>query len=147
MDARGGHRRRHGRDVVRAAAVERHVRAVGQPGLGLRFVRFVPGHAPGHGAGLAANHPAPEKVVIQLAALERQDDPTFGSMRQYIDTIKLRRGDFNGRVLSVRTSDVWALAAMAKVDPESLIHTLERLEILRASGSAASSAAVNGRSQ
>ena len=85
----------------------------------------------GNGGGRSANEPTPDKVVIQLAALERQDDPTFDAMRQYIDTIKLRRGDFNGRVLSVRASDVWALAAMARVDPGSLVDTFERLEILR----------------
>ena len=72
----------------------------------------------------------PEKVVIDLAALERQTDPSFGPVRRYIDTIKLRRGDFNGRVLSVRTSDVWAMAAMATVDPDTFVHTLERLEVI-----------------
>lgn len=73
----------------------------------------------------------PEKVVIDLAALERQTDPTFGPVRRYIDTIKLRRGDFNGRVLSVRTSDVWAMAAIATVDPDTFVHTLEHLEVIR----------------
>src|SRR4051794_21358834 len=72
-----------------------------------------------------------EKVVIDLTALERQSDPAFGPVRRYIDTIKLRRGDFNGRVLSVRTSDVWAMAAMATVDPDTFVQRLERLEVLR----------------
>ena len=72
-----------------------------------------------------------EKVVIDLAALERQTQPEFGPVRRYIDTIKLKRGDFNGRVLSVRNSDVWAMAAMATVDPPTFVHTLERLHVLR----------------
>ncbi len=72
-----------------------------------------------------------EKVVIDLGALEHQSEPAFGPVRRYIDTIKLRRGDFNGRVLSVRSSDVWAMAAMATVDPGTFVHTLERLQILK----------------
>ena len=72
-----------------------------------------------------------EKVVIDLAALERQTQPEFGPVRRYIDTIKLQRGDFNGRVLSVRSSDVWAMAAMATVDPGTFVHTLERLNVLK----------------
>ena len=72
-----------------------------------------------------------DKVVIDLAALERQTQPEFGPVRRYIDTIKLKRGDFNGRVLSVRNSDVWAMAAMATVDPPTFVHTLERLNVLR----------------
>ena len=82
-------------------------------------------------ARTAASEPAADKVVIDLAALERQTDPAFGPVRRYIDTIKLRRGDFNGRVLSVRTSDVWAMAAMATTDPDTFVHTLGRLEVLR----------------
>ena len=72
-----------------------------------------------------------EKVVIDLAALERHTEPEFLALRRYIDTIKLKRGDFNGRVLSVRNSDVWAMAAMATVDPPTFVHTLERLHVLK----------------
>jgi transcriptional regulator with XRE-family HTH domain len=72
-----------------------------------------------------------DKVVIDLAALERQTEPAFDPVRRYIDTIKLKRGDFNGRVLSVRASDVWAMAAMATVDPGTFVQRLERLEVVR----------------
>ncbi|MBV8161922.1 MAG: helix-turn-helix domain-containing protein [Acidimicrobiia bacterium] len=85
----------------------------------------------GQGPRHAASEAGPEKVVIDLVALERQSEPPFGPVRRYIDAIKLRRGDFNGRVLSVRASDVWAMAAMAAVDPDTFISTLERLEVLR----------------
>jgi len=81
-------------------------------------------------SGHSTSEPAAEKVVIDLAALERQTDPAFVPVRRYIDTIKLRRGDFNGRVLSVRSSDVWAMAAIATVDPDTFVHTLERLDVI-----------------
>ncbi len=96
-----------------------------------RFLPESPVRETERGTWRSASETTAEKVVIDLAALERQPDAAFGPVRRYIDTIKLRRGDFNGRVLSVRTSDVWAMAAMTTVDPGTFVHTLERLEVLR----------------
>ena len=97
-----------------------------------RFLPESPMRDNEQGPWRSASEAPNEKVVIDLTALERQSDPAFGPMRRYIDTIKLQRGDFNGRVLSVRTSDVWAMAAMATVDPGTFVHTLQRLEVLKA---------------
>jgi transcriptional regulator with XRE-family HTH domain len=85
-------------------------------------------------SGAPAGQPrseAGDKVVIDLVALEQQRDPSFVSIRGYIDTIKMKRGDHNGLVLSVRASDVWAMSAMATVDPETLVRRMETLELLR----------------
>jgi hypothetical protein len=80
-------------------------------------------------AGIAGT--LPEKVVIDLVALERHTDPELETIRRYVDAIKLRRGDFNGRVLSVRSADVWACAAMSNLQVEDFVHELDRLEILQ----------------
>jgi len=96
-----------------------------------RFLPESPMRQSEQGPWRSASEAPSEKVVIDLTALERQNDPAFDPMRRYIDTIKLQRGDFNGRVLSVRTSDVWAMAAMATVDPPTFVHTLQRLAVLR----------------
>src|SRR6266550_3019810 len=96
-----------------------------------RFLPESPIRQNGRGPWPSLGESPKEKVVIDLAALERQTQPEFGPVRRYIDTIKLQRGDFNGRVLSVRNSDVWAMAAMATVDPPTFVHTLERLNVLR----------------
>jgi transcriptional regulator with XRE-family HTH domain len=101
---------------------------------GVPVERFLPesaGEDDDQASGRAGREAPAAKVVIDLAALERQNDPALGPVRRYIDTIKLRRGDFNGRVLSVRTSDVWAMAAMATVDPDTFVQRLERLEVVR----------------
>jgi transcriptional regulator with XRE-family HTH domain len=100
---------------------------------GVPVERFLPESAGGdddQGARRSGREAPAGKVVLDLAALERQSDPAFGPVRRYIDAIKLRRGDYNGRVLSVRTSDVWAMAAMATVDPDTFVQRLERLEVL-----------------
>lgn len=96
-----------------------------------RFLPESPMRDGGREAWPAATDAPKEKVVIDLAALERQTQPEFSAVRRYVDTIKLKRGDFNGRVLSVRASDVWAMAAMATVDPDTFVHTLGRLKVLR----------------
>src|SRR3954454_5492827 len=96
-----------------------------------RFLPESPVRQDERGPWLSPAESAKEKVVIDLAALEHQTEPEFGPVRRYIDTIKLRRGDFNGRVLSVRSTDVWAMAAMTTVDPGTFVHTLERLHVLK----------------
>jgi transcriptional regulator with XRE-family HTH domain len=73
----------------------------------------------------------PEKVIIDLVALERRSEPELETIRHYIDAIKLKRGDFNGRMLSVRSADVWAWAAMSALDTEGFVQTLDRLDVLR----------------
>jgi transcriptional regulator with XRE-family HTH domain len=101
---------------------------------GVPVERFLPESpiADSEGGSWRSAREAPnEKVVIDLAALEIQTEPEFSAMRRYIDTIKLQRGDFNGRVLSVRSTDVWAMAAMATTDPGTFVDTLEELHVLK----------------
>jgi transcriptional regulator with XRE-family HTH domain len=87
------------------------------------------GGDPATGANDAVHPPA--KVVIDLVALETHTEPQLEALRHYIDAIKLRRGDFNGRMLTVRGADVWAWAAMSNLDVEPFIESLDSLEILK----------------
>src|SRR3954452_9882189 len=80
------------------------------------------------GRGTNGASDADEKVMIDLVALERQTEPELETIRRYIEAIKLRRGDYNGRVISVRDTDVWAWAAASSVDPPAFLRTLDRLE-------------------
>ena len=73
----------------------------------------------------------PQKVVIDLVALEQHSERELEIIRHYIDAIKLKRGDFNGRMLSVRSADVWAWAAMSALDTERFVASLDRLHVLR----------------
>jgi hypothetical protein len=52
-------------------------------------------------------------------------------LARYVDAIKARRGDYNGRVLTVRASDLETLAAVLGAEPEHLHERLSGVGILR----------------
>jgi transcriptional regulator with XRE-family HTH domain len=72
---------------------------------------------------------APE-VMIDLVALDerREDEPILA---RYVDAIKARRGDYNGRVLTVRASDLETLAAVLDAEPDELHRRLTGVGIVR----------------
>lgn len=70
------------------------------------------------------------EVVIDLAALERRgfDEP---ALVRYVESIQSRRGDYNGRVLTVRSSDLETLAAVLDAAPDDLRSRLAAAGIVR----------------
>ena len=78
----------------------------------------------------------PERIVLDLLALESV--PEAALVSRYAQTIVLERGDWNGRVLSVRRDDVRALARMHHASEEELVETLRSWGALAALGPAAS---------
>jgi transcriptional regulator with XRE-family HTH domain len=82
------------------------------------------------GQGRAAARMA--KVVLDLEALGRiqEADPVV----RYLRTIIIERGDFNGRVLSVRRDDIRALCAILHATEIELFDTLERWGALLSGG-------------
>ena len=64
----------------------------------------------------------PERIVLDLVALENVEEAVL--VARYAQTIVLERGDWNGRVLSVRRDDVRALARMHDATEEELIRRL-----------------------
>ena len=77
----------------------------------------------------------PERIVLDLVALENVDEAVLVS--RYAQTIVLERGDWNGRVLSVRRDDVRALARMHDVPEDELVAKLGGWGALAASASEA----------
>jgi transcriptional regulator with XRE-family HTH domain len=71
-----------------------------------------------------------DQLVIDLLALEarRDEEPVLA---RYVESIRGRRGDFNGRVLSVRSSDLVTLAAVLDADPGELHERLIDAGIVR----------------
>lgn len=67
----------------------------------------------------AAREVAQDRVVIDLVALEDRaaDEPVLS---RYVGSITARRGDFNGRVLTVRAADLDTLAAVMDTQPGDL---------------------------
>ena len=72
---------------------------------------------------------ASEKVKLDLAAIERMDGPAAEMLTRYLSMVQVQRGDFNGRVLTVRRDDLRAIACMLDVTPDHVIGRLDALGI------------------
>jgi transcriptional regulator with XRE-family HTH domain len=72
----------------------------------------------------------PHDVVIDLVALEGAGEEDAALVR-YVAAIQARRGDYNGRVLTVRSSDLETLAAVLDASPEDLRARLSAAGIVR----------------
>ena len=68
------------------------------------------------------SRPGTSKVVLDLGALELVDDA--GPLVRYARSIVLERGDWNGRMLSIRRDDVRALCSMLHTDEQGLMDQL-----------------------
>ncbi|WP_130650290.1 transcriptional regulator [Egicoccus halophilus] len=71
-----------------------------------------------------------EHVVLDLVALERQRERE-ALLARYVDSIKSRRGDYNGQVLTVRAADLDTLAAVMDTTPVALRSRLSTAGIVR----------------
>ena len=83
---------------------------------------------PGAPANIATEA-APE-LVIDLVALEARRD-TEPALARYAEAIQSRRGDYNGRVFTVRAGDLEMLAAVLAASPEELRSRLAATGIVR----------------
>jgi transcriptional regulator with XRE-family HTH domain len=82
--------------------------------------------------GVEPSHPRSEgaHIVLDLVELERHRDDEPELVR-YAETIQARRGDRNGRVLTVRAADLQTLAAVLAASPEQLRERLVASGIVR----------------
>lgn len=121
-------------------AYERGERSISVPRL-QRLAMFygVPvDHLLPRGGGTSTNGEAPadvlsESVCIDLQALEENSEPEARTLSRYLALIQMQRGDFNGKMLTIRRDDVRALAAILDQSPEGLVRRLAELGIRRTS--------------
>jgi transcriptional regulator with XRE-family HTH domain len=77
--------------------------------------------------------PAPDwedgPVTVDRIRLEQVDAPEKELISRYLGMIQLQRGDFNGRVLTIRDEDVRALARLFERDAASMRKRMEELGI------------------
>jgi transcriptional regulator with XRE-family HTH domain len=68
-------------------------------------------------------------ITIDLNRLEQLEAPEKDLISRYVSMIQLQRGDFNGRVLTIRDEDVRALARLFERDAESMRERMGELGI------------------
>jgi transcriptional regulator with XRE-family HTH domain len=68
-------------------------------------------------------------VRIDLARLDQLEAPERDLVRRYIGMIQIQRGDFNGRVITIRNEDVRALARVFERDDADMRRRLDELGI------------------
>lgn len=68
------------------------------------------------------NGHGPDHVALDLASLEGSDaSPRYSPVLRYARTIQVQRGDYNGRVLTLRTDDLRALAILYGTSVDDLV--------------------------
>jgi transcriptional regulator with XRE-family HTH domain len=70
--------------------------------------------------------PEPRKrVVLNLGELERVPEAERDAISRFTHAIQIQRGDFNGRVLTIREDDLMALALLYQTNPAELSRRLD----------------------
>src|SRR5688500_15543030 len=71
--------------------------------------------------------PDDSKVIIDLHRLQSMGSSDAQLLTRYLGYIQVQRGDFNGRMLTVRRDDLRAIACLLDVNPDSARSKLEEL--------------------
>ncbi|MGH9187767.1 MAG: transcriptional regulator [Acidimicrobiales bacterium] len=72
------------------------------------------------------------RLMLDLTALDGEDEAQ--PVARYVQALIHERGDYNGRVFTVRQDDIRALCAVLSVDEDGLFERLERWGALAAGG-------------
>jgi len=70
-----------------------------------------------------------EPITFDLAKLAAIEAPERELLRRYIGMIQVQRGDFNGRVITVRNEDVRSLARVFERDEAGMRRRFDELSI------------------
>lgn len=86
---------------------------------------------PDEAASAAASEPTP-RLVIDLEALSSVPADQARPLARYAATIQSQRGDYNGRVLSIRQEDLRSLAVIYDESPTAITEQLIGWGVLNA---------------
>ena len=82
-------------------------------------------------SGAAAARPS-ARLVIDLEQLTRLPERQAAPLQRYAATIQSQRGDYNGRVLSIRHEDLRSLSILYDNSPDALTEDLVDWGVLQA---------------
>ncbi len=71
------------------------------------------------------------KIVLNLERLHEVPADVVGPLARYAARIQSQRGDYNGRVLSIRAGDLTSLAIIYDTTPSELLDLLTEWKLLR----------------
>jgi transcriptional regulator with XRE-family HTH domain len=66
------------------------------------------------------------KVVLDLEGMDRVPESERDPLSRFATAIQIQRGDYNGRVLTIRDDDLMALALVYQTTAEELSHRLDQ---------------------
>ena len=112
-------------------AYERGERSISVPRLqrlaqfyGVPVDRLLPQQTEAPTDGAAA---IDRSICIDLTKLDGSDAPEAPVLGRYVNMIQMARGDFNGKILTVRADDVRTLSAVFETTPDGLASRLQEL--------------------
>lgn len=70
--------------------------------------------------------PAATSVTIDLSRIEELDASIFTVIDRFLRNIQVQRQDFNGRVLTIRASDVVVLSLLLDVPDDELVEQIRQ---------------------
>jgi transcriptional regulator with XRE-family HTH domain len=119
-------------------AYERGERSISVPRLqrlaifyGVPVYHLLPRLAAEPTDGADAATPEETPLCIDLEALEARREPEARTLGRYLSLIQMQRGDFNGKVLTIRRDDLRVLAAILDQSPGGLVARLTDLGLRR----------------
>jgi transcriptional regulator with XRE-family HTH domain len=81
----------------------------------------------GPAAHSAHTHRADRPLTINLAALAQLGEHKGEMLARYLRTIEVQRGDYNGRILTIRRDDLTAIACIFGCHPDQVPSQLDNL--------------------
>lgn len=69
----------------------------------------------------------PEKIRIDLRRLSTVQSPESSVLGRYLNQLQMRRGDFNGKVFTIRQDDLRAIASVLELSAEQLFARIDTL--------------------
>lgn len=103
---------------------------------GVPLADLLPPTGTGNGTPAGVDRAAAQSVVIDLRRLNgvQDADAPLETLARFATRIQSARGDYNGRLLTVRSEDVRTLAGALGLAPDDLVDELAARQVLAATG-------------
>lgn len=74
-------------------------------------------------------HQPPDKIRFDLQRLDLVAGPEKGVIHRYLNLVQMQRGDFNGKVLTIRGDDLKAIASVLDLSVEMLTTKIDDMGV------------------